>query len=199
MGVYGCKTIIGLLILMFGFYPLLIKLFTKKNVRHFIKTMYPVQLFAFSTSSSAATLPLNLEVTEKKLGVSNEVTSFVLPVGCTINMDGTSLFQTIAVIFIAQVLGIELSLTALATIVLMAVISSIGTPSVPGGSYVIMTMVLASVGIPEHGLALILGIERPIDMLRTSVNVTGDSTVASIVDYSLSRKKISDTEISVRE
>ncbi len=199
LGVYAVTTIIGLLILMFGFYPLLIKLFTKKNVRHFIKTMYPVQLFAFSTSSSAATLPLNLEVTEKKLGVSNEVTSFVLPVGCTINMDGTSLFQTIAVIFIAQVLGIELSLTALATIVLMAVISSIGTPSVPGGSYVIMTMVLASVGIPEHGLALILGIERPIDMLRTSVNVTGDSTVASIVDYSLSRKKISDTEISVRE
>ena len=191
LGIYALTTIFGLLLLMFGFYPLLIKLFTKKDVRQFIKTMYPVQLFAFSTSSSAATLPLNLEVTEKKLGVSNEVTSFVLPVGCTVNMDGTSLFQTIAVIFIAQVLGIELSFMSLITIVLMAVISSIGTPSVPGGSYVIMTMVLASVGIPEHGLALILGIERPIDMLGTSVNVTGDSTVASIVDYSLSRQKIS--------
>lgn len=187
LGIYALTTIFGLLLLMFGFYPLLIHLFTKKGVKRFIHTMYPVQLFAFTTSSSAATLPLNLEVTEKNLGVSNQVTSFVLPVGATINMDGTSLFQTVAVIFIAQVLGIELSISALATIVLMSVISSIGTPSVPGGSYVIMTMVLSSVGIPEQGLALILGIERPLDMLRTAVNVTGDATVAAIVDRSISK------------
>ncbi|MGL4293188.1 MAG: dicarboxylate/amino acid:cation symporter, partial [Bacteroidales bacterium] len=185
LGIYALTTIAGLLLLMFGFYPLLIRLFTKKGVKHFLRTIYPVQLFAFTTSSSAATLPLNLDVTENKLGVSNQVTSFVLPVGATINMDGTSLFQTIAVIFIAQVLGIELSFSALVTVVMMSVISSIGTPSVPGGSYVIMTMVLSSVGIPEQGLALILGIERPLDMLRTAVNVTGDATVASIVDQSV--------------
>lgn len=188
LGIYALTTIVGLFLLMFGFYPLLIHCFTKKKVKDFIKTMYPVQLFAFTTSSSAATLPLNLEVTERKLGVSNQVTSFVLPVGSTINMDGTSLYQTVGVIFIAQVLGIELSISALVTIVLMSVISSIGTPSVPGGSYVIMTMVLTSVGIPEQGLALILGIERPLDMLRTAVNVTGDSTVAAIVDESLKTK-----------
>lgn len=188
LGIYALTTITGLLILMFGFYPLLILLFTKIGVRRFMKTIYPVQLFAFSTSSSAATLPLNLEVTEKRLGVSNQVTSFVLPVGSTVNMDGTSLFQTVAIIFIAQVLGIELTLSSLVTIVMMSVISSIGTPSVPGGSYVIMTMVLSSVGIPEQGLALILGIERPLDMLRTAVNVTGDATVAAIVDHSLATK-----------
>lgn len=187
LGIYALTTIAGLLLLMFGFYPLLIRLFTRKGVKRFIRTMYPVQLFAFSTSSSAATLPLNMEVTEKNLGVSNEVTSFVLPVGATINMDGTSLFQTVAVIFIAQVLGIELTVSELATIVLMSVISSIGTPSVPGGSYVIMTMVLSAVGIPEQGLALILGIERPLDMLRTAVNVTGDATVAAIVDKSVTK------------
>ena len=131
-----------------------------------------------------------MEVVEKDLKVSNEVTSFFIPVVSTVNMDGTSLFQTIAVIFIAQVMGIELSLMSLMTIVLMTVISSIGTPSIPGGSYVIVTMVLASVGIPEHGLALILGIERPIDMLRTAVNVTGDATVASIVDKTITENKI---------
>ena len=123
-----------------------------------------------------------METTEKELGVSNEVTSFVLPVGATINMDGTSCYQAIAVLFIAQVIGIELSYVQILTILVMTIISSIGTPSIPGGSYVILTMVLASVGIPAEGLALILGIDRPLDMLRTAVNVTGDATVAAIVD-----------------
>lgn len=182
LAVYAITVVSGLLFLISVFYPTLIYLFTKMKPNFFIKTMYPVQLFAFTTSSSAATLPLNLETTENKLGVSNEVTSFVLPVGATINMDGTSCYQAIAVLFIAQVIGIDLTLMQLFTILLMSIISSIGTPSIPGGSYVILTMVLASVGIPPEGLALILGIDRPLDMLRTAVNVTGDATVAAIVD-----------------
>jgi Na+/H+-dicarboxylate symporter len=182
LAVYAITVVSGLLFLISVFYPTLIYLFTKMKPNFFIKTMYPVQLFAFTTSSSAATLPLNLETTENKLGVSNEVTSFVLPVGATINMDGTSCYQAIAVLFIAQVIGIDLTLIQLFTILLMSIISSIGTPSIPGGSYVILTMVLASVGIPPEGLALILGIDRPLDMLRTAVNVTGDATVAAIVD-----------------
>ena len=182
LAVYAITVVSGFLFLISVFYPTLIYLFTKMKPNFFIKTMYPVQLFAFTTSSSAATLPLNLETTENKLGVSNEVTSFVLPVGATINMDGTSCYQAIAVLFIAQVIGIDLTLMQLFTILLMTIISSIGTPSIPGGSYVILTMVLASVGIPPEGLALILGIDRPLDMLRTAVNVTGDATVAAIVD-----------------
>lgn len=182
LAVYAITVVGGLLFLLGVFYPTLISLFTKMKPNFFIKTMYPVQLFAFTTSSSAATLPLNLETTENKLGVSNEVTSFVLPVGATVNMDGTSCYQAIAVLFIAQVIGIDLTIMQLFTILLMTIISSIGTPSIPGGSYVILTMVLASVGIPPEGLALILGIDRPLDMLRTAVNVTGDATVAVIVD-----------------
>lgn len=123
-----------------------------------------------------------METVENKLGVSREVSSFVLPVGVTINMDGTSCYQSIAILFIAQVLGIDLSLPQLLTIVAMTVLSSIGTPGIPGGSYVILTMVLTSVGIPAEGLALILGIDRPLDMLRTAVNVTGDATVSTLVD-----------------
>lgn len=182
LAVYAVTVIGGLIFLLWGFYPVLIYFFTKLKPGFFIRTMYPVQLFAFTTSSSAATLPLNMETTEKKLGVSNEVTSFVLPVGATVNMDGTSCYQAIAVLFIAQVIGIELSYIQILTILVMTIISSIGTPSIPGGSYVILTMVLASVGIPAEGLALILGIDRPLDMLRTAVNVTGDATVAAIVD-----------------
>ena len=169
-------------ILVLIFYPSLIHFFTRIHVRNFIRAMYPVQLFAFSTSSSAATLPLTLETVERELKVSEEVSSFVLPVGTTINMDGTSCYQSIAILFIAQVLGIDLSISQLLIIVAMTILSSIGTPAIPGGSYVILTMVLTSVGIPAEGLALILGIDRPLDMLRTAVNVTGDATVASIVD-----------------
>ncbi len=182
LGVYAVTVIVALLILITLFYPALIHFFTKMKAKNFIKAMYPVQLFAFTTSSSAATLPLTMETVENKLKVSNETASFVLPVGATINMDGTSCYQTIAVLFIAQVLGIDLGLQQLLIIIVMTILSSIGTPAIPGGSYVILTMVLTSVGIPAEGLALILGIDRPLDMLRTSVNVTGDATVASIID-----------------
>lgn len=182
LAVYALTVIAALFILLIVFYPILIHFFTKINPKKFIRSMYPVQLFAFTTSSSAATLPVTLKTVETKLGISEEVSSFVLPVGVTINMDGTSCYQTIAILFIAQVLGIDLSLSQLCIIVAMTVLSSIGTPGIPGGSYVILAMVLTSVGIPAEGMALILGIDRPLDMLRTSVNVTGDAAVCAIVD-----------------
>jgi Na+/H+-dicarboxylate symporter len=182
LGVYALTVIISLLILMFGFYPLLLRIFTKIKPLEFVKNIYPVQLFAFTTSSSAATLPVTMDVVEKKLGISQETASFVLPMGVTINMDGTSCYQAIAVLFIAQALGIDLSIMQLLTIVMLTVLSSIGTPGIPGGSFVILTMVLTSTGIPAEGLALIIGIDRPLDMLRTSVNVTGDAITAAIVD-----------------
>lgn len=182
LAVYALTVVGAMFILLIVFYPLLVHTFTHLHLKDFIRALYPVQLFAFTTSSSAATLPLTMETVENKLGVSKEVSSFVLPVGVTINMDGTSCYQSIAILFIAQVLGIDLSLSELVTIVAMTVLSSIGTPGIPGGSYVILTMVLTSVGIPAEGLALILGIDRPLDMLRTAVNVTGDATVSTIVN-----------------
>ncbi|MBE6287820.1 MAG: dicarboxylate/amino acid:cation symporter [Mediterranea massiliensis] len=179
---YALTVIVGLFLLLLLFYPLLVSLFTRISPIKFIRAMYPVQLFGFTTSSSAATLPLTLKVVEGELGVKRDLASFVLPIGCTINMDGTACYQTIAILFIAQVLGIELTFLQLATVVGMTVLSSIGTPAVPGGSYVVLTMVLTAVGIPAEGLALILGIDRPLDMLRTSVNVTGDATVVAMLD-----------------
>ena len=182
LGAYAATVTVALFILMLGFYPLLVRLFTSIPLKKFLRSMYPVQLFGFTTSSSAATLPVTLETAERDLGISTEVSSFVLPIGVTINMDGTSCYQTIAILFIAQVLGVDLSFADLMVIVGMTVVSSIGTPGIPGGSFVILTMVLGAVGIPAEGLALILGIDRPLDMLRTAVNVTGDATVAAIVD-----------------
>ncbi len=182
LGLYVVTVVLGLLLMIFLFYPLLVHFFSKIPVRKFLRTMSPVQLLAFTTSSSAATLPLNMELVERKLGVSQRVTSFVLPMGMTINMDGTSLYQAVAAVFIAQVLGIDLTGVQLLTIVATTTLSSIGTPGGPGGSIVVLLMVLSSVGIPPEGLALILGLDRPLDMLRTVVNVTGDATVASIVD-----------------
>lgn len=182
LGVYALTVVVAMFVLIFLFYPLLIRFFTKIKIKDFIRAMYPVQLFAFTTSSSAATLPVTLETVEKDLRVSKETASFVLPVGTTINMDGTSCYQAIAILFIAQVLGIDLTFMQMMTVLVMTILSSIGTPAIPGGSYVILTMVLTSVGIPAEGLALIIGIDRPLDMLRTAVNVTGDAAVAAIVD-----------------
>lgn len=189
LGVYALTVVVAMFILLMGFYPVLIHFFTNIHLKDFIRSLYPVQLFAFSTSSSAATLPVTMETVERDLHVSQEVSSFVLPVGTTINMDGTSCYQSIAILFIAQVLGIDLSISQLVIIVSMTILSSIGTPAIPGGSYVILTMVLTSVGIPAEGLALILGIDRPLDMLRTAVNVTGDAAVATIVDRNTNLSK----------
>jgi Na+/H+-dicarboxylate symporter len=183
LGAYALTVAIAMLIIMFIFYPTMIRVFAKKlKAKDFIRAMYPVQLFAFTTSSSAATLPVNLETVEKELKVSGEVASFVLPLGITVNMDGTACYQAIAILFIAQVLGVELTVSQLIVIVFMTILSSIGTPGIPGGTYVILAMVLTSIGIPAEGLALIIGIDRPLDMLRTAVNVTGDATVACMID-----------------
>jgi len=182
LGLYMVAVLLGLAILIWGFYPLLVKLFTKTSPFEFLKKMAPVQILAFTTSSSSATLPLNMEVTTKELHVSHKTTSFVLPVGMTVNMNGTSLYQAIGAVFIAEVMGVDLSFTQLLIIVLTTTISAIGTPGIPGGAIVILVMVLTSVGLPAEGLALIMGVDRPLDMVRTIANVTGDATVAMIVD-----------------
>ncbi len=182
LGMYAFTVILSLLLMIFLFYPSLIRLFSSVKIKQFFRAMSPVQLLAFSTSSSAATLPLTLERTEQELKISNEVVSFVLPVGVTINMDGTSCYQAVATVFIAQVMGLDLTFSQMLVIVFMTTLSSIGTPGIPGGSIVMFVMVLSSVGIPVEGLALILGLDRPLDMLRTVVNVTGDATVACIVE-----------------
>ncbi len=181
LGLYAITVVLGLLVMIFIIYPLFLKFFTPVKYTNFYKSISPAQLLAFSTSSSAATLPVTMECVENELGVSNEVASFVLPVGVTINMDGTSCYQAIAAVFIAQVFGVDLDIYDQLIIVVTATLASIGTPGVPGGSIVMLIIVLTAVGIPIEGLALILGIDRPLDMLRTVVNVTGDATVSTIV------------------
>lgn len=189
LGMYAFTVAFSLFLLIFLFYPALLRLFTSVKIKQFFRAMSPVQLLAFSTSSSAATLPLTLERTEQELKISNEVVSFVLPVGVTINMDGTSCYQAVATVFIAQVMGLELTLSQMLLIIFMTTLSSIGTPGIPGGSIVMFVMVLSSVGIPVEGLALILGMDRPLDMLRTVVNVTGDATVACMVEEGEKNRK----------
>jgi len=189
LGMYALTVVLALAILIFIVYPILLRVFTKKTWKGFFKAAFPVQMLAFSTSSSAATLPLTMERTQKNLGVTEEVSSFVLPVGVTINMDGTSCYQAVAAVFLAQVLGLDLTFGQMLLILATATISSIGTPGIPSGSIVMLMIVLDSVGIPIEGLALILGIDRPLDMLRTVVNVTGDMTVACIVDRKTENNK----------
>ena len=189
LGVYAGNVVVGMLFMLLVFYPLIARLFGGVRYGFFVKSLYPLQMFAFTTSSSAASLPFTFATTQGKLGVSREVSSFVLPIGTTINMDGTSCYQTIATLFIAQALGIDLTITQLLTIIAMTTLSSIGTPAIPGGSYVILAMVLTSVGIPAESLALIIGIDRPLDMLRTSVNVTGDVAVSVIMDKQNKNRK----------
>ena len=150
-------------------------------MRFFFAGIMPAQLLAFSTSSSAATLPVTMERVEEHLGVHREVSSFVLPIGATVNMDGTSLYQSVAAVFIAQVLGIDLSLQQQLTIVMTASLASIGSAAVPGAGMVMLVIVLEAIQVPSAGLALIFAIDRPLDMCRTAVNVTGDATVAMAV------------------
>jgi len=182
LGLYALTVILALAVIIFLVYPFIMRVFGKRSMKQFLKAAAPVQMLAFTTSSSAATLPLTMERTQKHLGVSEEVSSFVLPVGVTINMDGTSCYQAVAAVFLAQVLGLDLTFGQMMLILATATLSSIGTPGIPGGSIVMLMIVLDSVGIPVEGLALILGIDRPLDMLRTVVNVTGDMTVSCVVD-----------------
>jgi proton glutamate symport protein len=178
---YSLTVIIGLGIMLLIIYPTLFKLFTKVKYADFFKGIRPAQLLAFSTSSSSATLPITMKQVEEELGVSEEVSSFVLPLGATINMDGTSLYQSVAAVFIAQALGMDLSLGAQLTIVLTAVLASIGSAGVPGAGMVMLVIVLEAIGVPTAGLALIVAPDRILDMIRTMVNVTGDASVTMVV------------------
>ena len=162
-------------------YSGIIKIFARMNPLKFLKGEMPVMGFAFASASSVGTLPINMECTEK-MGVSKEVTSFVLPLGATINMDGTAIYQGVCAIFIAQVFGIDLSIGQQLTIVMTAVLASIGTAGVPGSGMIMLAMVLQSVGLPVEGVALVAGVDRILDMMRTTVNVTGDAAVATCVD-----------------
>ena len=186
--------VVGGLLLMICFYLILVKVYTKKSPLWFLKQISPAQLLAFSTSSSAATLPVTMERVEEHLGVDKEVSGFVLPVGATINMDGTSLYQAIAAVFIMQVIWPEgLTFSNQLVIVLTALLASIGSAAVPSAGMVMLVIVLESVGFPEEllpiGLALIFAVDRPLDMMRTTVNVTGDATVSMIVAKSLGKLK----------
>ena len=181
LGWYCAAVIIGLLIHALLVYIGLLKILTKISVTHFLKSISQAQLLAFSTSSSGATLPVTMKCAEEKLGASKEVSSFVLPLGATINMDGTALYQAVAAVFIAQVFDIPLSFGAQVTIVLTAVLASIGTAAVPGAGIVMLIIILEAINVPGAGIALILGVDRILDMCRTMVNVTGDSAVNAII------------------
>lgn len=188
LGMYAMTFIIGLAIIML-IYNLMVWVFTKRTPRFFMKGISPAQLLAFSTSSSAATLPVTMERVEEHLGVEEEVSSFVLPIGATINMDGTSLYQVVAAVFIAQAFGLELSFATQMGIIATATLASIGSAAVPGAGMVMLVIVLAQAGIPEAGLALIFAIDRPLDMCRTTINVTGDAAITMIVAKTLGKLK----------
>jgi Na+/H+-dicarboxylate symporter len=179
--VYSLVVVVGLAIHATVVYPTAVKLFAGMSPVHFFKGIAPAQLVAFSTSSSNATLPVTMECAEENLGVSEEVSAFVLPLGATINMDGTALYQGVATIFIAQVYGLDLTLSQQLLVVLTATLASIGAAGVPGVGMITLTLVLQTVGVPVEGIALILGVDRILDMCRTAVNITGDSSCAVVV------------------
>ncbi|MFL9831446.1 dicarboxylate/amino acid:cation symporter [Flavobacterium sp. ARAG 55.4] len=186
--IYGLTVLLGLLLMIFIFYPALLMVFAKVNPIQFFKAIAPAQLLAFSTSSSAATLPVTMECVTDKLGVDEEVSSFVLPLGATVNMDGTSLYQAVAAIFIAQaMLPNPLDVATQLMIVVTATLASIGSAAVPSAGMVMLVIVLGQAGIPEAGLALIFAIDRPLDMCRTVVNITSDATAATIVAKSVGK------------
>jgi len=186
LGMYAITVVIGLVIVM-CFYALFVKVFAKTSPVFFFKGIAPAQLLAFSTSSSAATLPVTMERVEEHLGVRKEVSSFVLPIGATINMDGTSLYQAVAAVFIAQAFGMDLSLSVQLGIIVTATLASIGSAAVPGAGMVMLVIVLSQAGIPEAGLALIFAVDRILDMCRTTVNVTGDAAVAMVIARSVDK------------
>lgn len=186
LGWYAITVVLGLSI-MIVIYNIIMILFTKKKPSFFMKGIAPAQLLAFSTSSSAATLPVTMERVTEHLGVEEEVSSFVLPIGATINMDGTSLYQAVAAVFIAQAFGMDLDFSTQLGIVATATLASIGSAAVPGAGMVMLVIVLAQAGIPEAGLALIFAVDRPLDMCRTVVNVTGDAAVSMVVAKSVGK------------
>lgn len=178
---YSLTVVLGLLVLTFIEYPILLKIFTKIKLKDFLRAQRQVLAVAFSTSSSAATLPVTMDVCERRLGVPNKIASFVLPLGTTVNMDGTALYQAVAAMFIAQVFGFELNLTQQLTIVLTAALAAVGTAPVPGVGLLMLIIVLKSVGVPEEGIALIIGVDRFLDMCRTVPNVLADSLACVVI------------------
>jgi Na+/H+-dicarboxylate symporter len=181
LGWYCLAVLFGLLLHVFIVYFSLFKVFSKMKLSSFLKAIRPAILLGFSTSSSAATLPVTMERVEKNLGVDEEVASFVLPVGATINMDGTSLYQAVAAVFIAQALGLDLTILQQLTIVITATLASIGAAGVPGAGIIMLVIVLQAVQVPVEGIGLILGVDRILDMCRTAVNITGDAAVSVAV------------------
>ena len=178
LGFYMIAVVVGLVIHLLVTYITILKVYVKMPLKTFFTGIGPAQLLAFSTSSSGATLPVTMERCEDELGVSEEVSSFVLPLGATINMDGTALYQAVAAVFISQAIGLDLSLLDQLTIVLTTVLASIGTAAVPGAGIIMLVIILEAIGVPSTGIALILGVDRILDMLRTVINVTGDATIA---------------------
>lgn len=176
----GC-VVLALFVQCFIVYPTLLATFAKLNPFRFIRKFFPVMTFAFTTSISAAVVPLNIETLCRRIGVSRKIASFTIPLGATINMDGTAIMQGVAVIFISQVYGVVLSSTDLVTVIFMTTVASIGTAGLPSIGLITLTMILTSVGLPTEGIALIMGIDRILDMLRTAVNVTGDGVCTTIV------------------
>ncbi|MEH6450032.1 MAG: dicarboxylate/amino acid:cation symporter [Oleispira sp.] len=181
LALYMVTVLLVLGIHAFGVYPLLLKVFSGLNPIIFLRKMRNTQLFAFSTASSSATIPVTLRAVEQRLGVSNRIASFTVPLGATINMDGTAIMQGVATVFIAQAFGLELGLTDYLLVIATATLASVGTAGVPGVGLVTLAMVLQQVGLPVEGIALIIGVDRILDMVRTAVNVTGDATVSCIV------------------
>jgi len=182
LGSYSITLLAGLLFMIFVLYPLIVGLFIKKlNFREFLKRISPAQFLAFSTSSSAATLPVTMECVEENMGASKKISSFVLPIGATVNMDGTSMYQAIAVVFLAQLHMVDLTLGQQLTIVLTATLASIGSAAVPSAGLVMMIIVLNSVGLNPAWVAIIFPVDRILDMFRTVVNVTGDATVSTLI------------------
>lgn len=189
---YMGSVTLALAVQCFVVYQVLLFIFTRLNPIKFIKKFFPVMTFAFTTATSNATIPLSIDTLEKKIGVSKRISSFTIPLGATVNMDGTSIMQGVAVIFIAQVYGINLSAGDLVTVVITATLASIGTAGVPSVGLVTLSMVLSSVGLPTEGIALIMGIDRILDMMRTAVNITGDAVCTTVVSY---QEKSLDKEI----
>ena len=181
MAIYVLTVLLGLFVLL-CFYFLVIYITNKKSPIWFLRSVRDVQLLAFSTSSSAAVMPLSIQTAQEKLGVRPAIAQFLVPLGATINMDGTALYQGAATIFLAQVYGVDLSISALLLVIVTAVGASIGTPATPGVGIIILAMVLQSVGIPTAGVALIIGVDRILDMSRTAVNVSGDLTASLVMN-----------------
>lgn len=180
---YVIAVLIALLLQGFGVYQVLLFIFTRLNPFKFIKKFFPVMAFAFSTATSNATIPLSIETLEEKIGVSRKISSFTIPLGATVNMDGTSIMQGVAVVFVAQAYGITLTPMNMLTVIATATLASIGTAGVPSVGLITLTMVFNSVGLPASGITLIMGIDRILDMARTAVNITGDAVCTTIVAY----------------